>query len=248
MKKLTGQIAVITGGNSGIGFATARLFKEEGAQVVITARSPETFERARKEYGSHFDVIQTDVKDLKALDHLYAQVKEKYGRIDVLFANAGVAVFAPTELVDESFFNNQFDTNVKGLYFTVTKALPLLSPGARVILNASTVASKGLPGASVYSATKAAVRSFARTWAAEWGTQRRVNVLSPGPITTPIYQKLGMGAKDLEGFEAQMAQTVALKRFGTAEEMANVALFLASLDSSYLTGTDIIADGGFSQL
>lgn len=249
MNKLKGQIALITGGNSGIGLATAKLFREQGAQVIITARSPQTYEAAKKEYSSLFDVIHADVTSLQDLDNLYAQIKAKYGRIDVLFANAGVAYFAPTETVEEGFFDSQFDTNVKGLYFTVSKAYPLLKDGSRIILTASTVSTKGFAGASVYSATKAAVRSFARTWAAEWGNRNiRVNVLSPGPIETPIFSKTGMNENEVKDFHSQMASTIALKRLGASEEMANVALFLASNDSSYMTGSDIIADGGYSQL
>ncbi len=249
MSKLNGQVAVVTGGNSGIGLATAKLFKAEGAKVVITARSAETFEKAQKEYGQHFDVVQADVSNLESLDKFYAHVKAKYGKIDVLFANAGVAAFSPTENVEEAFFNAQFDTNVKGLYFTVAKASALLSPGARVVLNASTVSYKGFSGSSVYSATKAAVRSFARTWATEWGPRNiRVNAVSPGPIETPIFGKMGMAGDDLKSFETHMAGSLALKRFGQADEIAKVALFLASDDSSFITGSDIVADGGFSQL
>lgn len=249
MTKLNGQVAVITGGNSGIGLATAKLFKEQGAQVVITARSAETFEKAKKEFSQHFDVVQADVSSLASLDNFYSHIKTKYGKIDVLFANAGVAAFSPTEESDEKFFDAQFDTNVKGLFFTVTKASALLSPGARVVLNASTVSYKGFSGSSVYSATKAAVRSFARTWAAEWGHRGiRVNVLSPGPIHTPIFGKAGFAGDAFKEFETHMAGSVALKRFGEPEEMAKAALFLASHDSSYITGSDLVADGGYSQL
>ena len=245
MSKLTNKVALITGGNSGIGLATAKLFKEQGAQVIITARSHDTFAKAQKEYGSHFDVVQTDVSKPEELDRLYAHIKGKYGKLDVLFANAGVALFAPTTEVTPEFFDNQFNTNVRGLYFTVSKALPLLNKGSSVVLNASVVASKGFPGASVYGATKAAVRNFARTWTAEIPVANvRFNVLSPGPIETPIYEKLGMP----DDQRHYMASTVPAKRFGSADEMAKVALFLASDDSSYIAGADIMADGGFGQI
>jgi len=249
MNKLNNKIAVITGGNSGIGLATAKLFKAQGAQVVITARSEETFKKAQAEYGNVFDVVKTDVSRLEDLDKLYSHVKNKYGKFDVLFANAGVALFQPTCEINESFFDNQFNTNVKGLYFSVAKALPLLNKNSKVILNASVVSQKGVTGASVYSATKAAVRSFARSWTAEIPVADvRFNVLSPGPIETPIYAKLGMPADQLNAFAEGMKNTVPAKRFGTSEEMANVALFLASDDSSYISGADIVADGGFGQV
>ena len=249
MGKLNGKIALITGGNSGIGLATAKLFKAEGAQVIITARSAETFKAAKAELGAEFDVVQTDVSQSGDLDKLYAHIKTKYKALDIVFANAGVAVFRPTVETDEAFFDNQFNTNVRGLYFTVQKALPLLRAGATVVLNASVVSVKGIAGASVYSATKAAVRSFARTWTAEIPVnQVRFNVLSPGPIETPIYSKLGMSPEEVKSFSQNMAATVPAKRYGTADEMARAALFLASSDSSYIAGADLFADGGFGSV
>jgi NAD(P)-dependent dehydrogenase (short-subunit alcohol dehydrogenase family) len=247
--KLKNKIALITGGNSGIGLATAKLFKEQGAQVIITARSQETFEKAKKEYGAHFDVFQTDISKPQDLDKLYAHIKTTYGRIDVLFANAGIALFKETQEVTEEFFDNQFNTNVRGLYFTVQKALPLLAKGSSVVLNASVVNVKGFPGSSVYSATKAAVRSFARTWSAEIPVEQvRFNVLSPGPISTPIFDKMGYPEEQKQAMAAGMTASVPAKRFGTSEEMANVALFLASSDSSFIVGAEIFADGGFGQV
>jgi len=247
--KLKNKIALITGGNSGIGLATAQLFKAEGAQVIITARSKETFERAQKEYGAHFDVIQADVSKLTELDSLYSQIKKKYGRLDVLFANAGIAHFAPTIETTPEFFDNHFNTNVKGLYFTVQKALPLLSKGSTVVVNASVVSLKGFPGSSVYSATKAAVRSFVRTWTAEIPIdQVRFNVLSPGPVNTPIFDKMGMPQAQKDQTVEQMGAMTPMKRVGRPEEMANVALFLASQDSSYVAGVELFADGGFGQI
>ncbi len=247
--KLKNKVALITGGNSGIGLATAKLFKAEGAQVIVTARSTETFQKAKAELSSHFDVVQANVSKTSELDNLYAYVKKTYGGLDVLFANAGVALFRPTSESDEAFFDNQFNTNVKGLYFTVAKALPLLRKGSTVVLNASVVSTKGVAGASVYSATKAAVRSFARSWTAEIPVADvRFNVLSPGPIETPIYSKMGMSADQMTGFAEGMRSTVPAKRFGSAEEMATVALFLACSDSSFIAGADVVADGGFGQV
>jgi len=249
MKKLDNKIALVTGGNSGIGLATAQLYKEHGAKVIITASSKQSFDKAQKELGDQFDIVQTDVSKATELDRLYAHIKTKYGKLDVLFANAGIAKFRPTSDVDEAHFDSQFNTNVKGLYFTVAKALPLLSDGSSVILNASVVATKGFPGSSVYSATKAAVRNFARTWTAEIPSEKaRFNVLSPGPIETPIFGKMELSAEQQQGFSANIKNTSPAKRFGTPGEMAQVALFLASSDSSYILGADIIADGGLGQI
>lgn len=245
MGKLTNKIALVTGGNSGIGLATAKLFKEEGAKVIVTARSNETFEKAQKELGAHFDVVQADVSKVEDLDRLYAHIKTKYGKFDVLFANAGIAQFAPSNESSPEFFDNHFNTNVKGLFFTVTKALPFLNQGSTVVLTGSVVSLKGFPGSAVYSATKAAVRNFARTWTAEIPVdQVRFNVLSPGPIETPIFDKAGMNHEQVAG----MGSMTPIKRLGRPEEMAKAALFLASSDSSYVAGTELFADGGFGQV
>jgi NAD(P)-dependent dehydrogenase (short-subunit alcohol dehydrogenase family) len=245
MSKLSNKIALVTGGNSGIGLATAKLFKDQGAKVIITARSKETFELAQKEYGNQFDVVQTDVSLPEDLDRLYTHIKYKYGKFDILFANAGVAKAAPTSEVTPEFFDNQFDTNVKGLYFTIAKAIPLLNKGSSVVLTASVVASKGFGGFSIYSATKASVRNFARSWTAEFPvTDVRFNVLSPGPIETPIFEKMGVPEEARDSF----AGMTPIKRMGTADEMAKVALFLASDDSSYICGAEIMADGGLGQV
>ena len=247
--KLQGKVAVITGGNSGIGLATAKRFAQEGATVVITARTAESFTKAKAELGTQFDVVQADISKLDQIDHLFEHVKKRHGGIDVLFANAGIALFLPTTEVSSDFFDSQFNTNVRGLYFTVAKALPLLRKGSSVILNASVVSTKGLAGASVYAATKAAVRSLARSWTAEVPVENvRFNVLSPGPIETPIYSKMGMSEEQVNGFSDHMKSIVPARRFGTADEMASVALFLASSDSSYIAGADIYADGGFGQV
>lgn len=245
MTKLANKVALVTGGNSGIGLATAKLFKEQGARVIITARSNETYAKAKAEYGSLFDVVQADVSNVTELDRLYAHIKATYGKFDVLFANAGVAIFAPTTEVTPEFFDNQFNTNVKGLYFTVAKALPLLNPGSSVVLTASVVASKGFAGSSVYSATKAAVRNFARSWTAEIPVSDvRFNVLSPGPIETPIFDKMGLP----EGAAHAFGDSTSIKRLGRADEMAKAALFLASDDSSYVVGAELMADGGLGQV
>lgn len=245
MGKLTNKVALVTGGNSGIGLATAKLFKEEGAKVIVTARSAETFQKAQKELGAHFDVVQADVSKVEDIDRLYSHIKTKYGKFDVLFANAGIAHFAPSNESSPEFFDNQFNTNVKGLFFTVTKAFPLLNKGSTVVLTGSVVSIKGFPNSSVYNATKAAVRSFARTWTAEVPVdQVRFNVLSPGPIETPIFAKAGMPQEQKEG----MAQSLPIKRLGQPEEMAKAALFLASSDSSYVAGIELFADGGMGQI
>lgn len=245
MSKLANKVALITGGNSGIGLATAKLFKEQGAKVIITARSAETYEKAKLEYGSLFDVVQADVSNLGDLDRLYSHVKTKYGKFDILFANAGIAGFAPTLEVTPEYFDNQFNTNVKGLYFTVAKAIPLLNKGSSVVLTASVVASKGFAGSSVYSATKAAVRNFARSWTAEFPVSDiRFNVLSPGPISTPIFDKMGLPLEEAN----HIGESTPIKRLGKVEEMANAALFLASNDSSYVVGAELMADGGFGQI
>lgn len=245
MGKLANKIALVTGGNSGIGLATAKLFKEEGAKVIVTARSKETFEKAQKELGSYFDVVQADVSKIDEIEKLYAHIKNKYGKFDILFANAGVAQFSPTLETSSDFFDNQFNTNVKGLYFTVAKALPHLNSGSSVVLNASVVSIKGFAGSSVYSATKAAVRSFARSWTAEIPVdQVRFNVVSPGPVETPIFDKMGMPKDQFEGMVSQLP----IKRAGKPEELAKTVLFLASSDSSYVVGAELFADGGFGQI
>ncbi len=245
MSKLTNKVALITGGNSGIGLATAKLFKEQGAKVIITASSAKTFEKTKLEYGSQFDVVQADVSKVAELDKLYAHIKAKYGKIDVLFANAGIAGSLPTAEVSEEYFDNMFNINVKGLFFTVAKAIPLLNKGSSVVLTASVVASKGFAGSSVYSATKAAVRNFARTWTAEIPVSDiRFNVLSPGPITTPIFEKMGLPEERLN----DLAANLPIKRLGHPDEMAKAALFLASDDSSYVCGAELMADGGFGQV
>ncbi len=245
MGKLDGKIALITGGSTGIGLATAKLFLSEGARVVVTARGADALTKAQKELGPQAWAVQSDVSRLADLDTLIEQIRARYGRIDILFANAGLARFAPVEQADEAGFDMMFDTNVKGLFFTVQKALPLIPEGGSVLLTASVAAAKGFAGTSIYSATKAAVRSFGRTMAAELAPKKiRVNVISPGPVATPIYSKLGMADDATRQFEESMSQLVGLKRFAQPEEIATTALFLASQDGSYMVGAEILVDGG----
>ena len=249
MGNLNNKIAVITGGSTGIGLATAQRFIEDGAQVVITGRNQEALELAVAELGDRATGIRGDVANLDDLDRLFAQVQKQFGRIDVLFANAGIAPFVPIEAVREEHFDSLFNINVRGLFFTVQKALPLLSEGASIILNASVVAQSGLRRTSVYSATKAAVRSLGRTLAAEIAPRGiRVNVVSPGLIQTPLVDKLGLSKDELEAFGAQIVQQTPLGRPGRPEEIAATAAFLASDDASYFTGADLVADGGMIQV
>ena len=249
MSKLNNKIAVVTGGSSGIGLATAQRFIAEGPQVVITGRNQEALDAAVAELGDRATGIHGNVANLEDLDRLFAQVQEQFGRVDVLFANAGIAPFVPFEAVTEDHFDRLFNINVRGLFFTVQKALPLLSENASIILNASIVAHSGLPNTSVYSATKAAVRSLGRTLAAELSPRGiRVNVVSPGLIETPLMGKLGLSQDDVEAFGAQIVQQTPLGRVGKPEEIAATAAFLASDEASYFTGADLVADGGLIQV
>jgi NAD(P)-dependent dehydrogenase (short-subunit alcohol dehydrogenase family) len=249
MGKLEGKVAVITGGNSGIGLATAKEFKEQGARVVITGRDQQTLDEAKREIGGDVLVIRSDASSLTEIDKLFAAVKEKLGRIDVLFINAGIGKFAPVEAVTEELFDLVMDVNFKGAYFTIQKALPLLNDNASIILNSSINAHIGMPNSSVYAASKAALLTLARTLSAELvGRGIRVNAISPGPIATPILNRLGLPAEALEDTEKSLREQIPMKRFGRPEEIAKTALFLASSDSSFLLGTEIVADGGMSQL
>lgn len=248
MKKLEGKSALVTGGTTGIGLATAKLFQDEGARVAVTGRGESALAAAREALGAKALVVKADAARLADTDALMAQVKREFGGLDVVFANAGIGEFVPFEQVDEAHFDRQFGINVKGLYFTVQKALALLRPGASVILNASVAASKGMVSTSVYSATKAAVRSLGRTLAAELAPKGiRVNTISPGPIRTPIFGKLGMPPDQVEGFTKQLAEGVALKRMGEPDEIARAALFLAA-DATYVVGAELIVDGGMVDL
>ena len=249
MNKLEGRIALVTGGNSGIGLATAKQFVSEGASVFITGRRKPELDSAVKEIGGNVTGIQGDVSNLADLDRLFAQIKREKGKLDIVFANAGVARYAALGAVSEELFDSIFDTNVKGLLFTVQKALPLLPEGASIILNASIVGSKGLAANSVYSATKAAVRSFARTWTTDLKARRiRVNAVSPGSIDTPGARDLLASSEVGEKRKKIIAESVPLARFGTPDEIAKAVVFLASDDASYITGIELFVDGGFAQV
>jgi NAD(P)-dependent dehydrogenase (short-subunit alcohol dehydrogenase family) len=249
MGKLEGKIALVTGGNSGIGLATAKQFVGEGAHVFITGRRDPELAAAVKEIGRNVTGVRGDVSDLGDLDRLFAQIKREKGKLDVVFANAGVAKYAPFGKITEEFYDSIFNINVKGLFFTVQKALPLLPDGASIILNASIVGSKGLPANSVYSATKAAVRSFARTWTTDLKDRHiRVNAVSPGATDTPGLNDL-LGSTEAGQQRLKMiSSTVPLGRLGTPDETAKAVVFLASDDSSYITGTELFVDGGLAQV
>jgi NAD(P)-dependent dehydrogenase (short-subunit alcohol dehydrogenase family) len=249
MNKLEGKIALITGGNSGIGLATAKQFVNEGAHVFITGRRDPELAVAVKEIGRNVTGVQGDVSNLGDLDRLFAQIKREKGKLDIVFANAGMVKYAALGKITEELYDLTFDINVKGLLFTVQKALPLLPDGASIILNASIVASKGLSSNSVYSATKAAVRSFARTWTTDLKARRiRVNAVSPGSTDTPgLSDLLASGEAGQERLK-MISNTVPLGRLGRPDEIAKAVVFLASDDSSYITGTELFVDGGFAQV
>ena len=249
--KLEGKIAVITGGNSGIGLATAKRFVSEGAYVFITGRRQKELDVALSEIGKNVVGIQGDVSNLEDLDRLYNTVKDQKGHLDILFANAGIAQFAPLGEISEEHFDNIFRINVKGVLFTVQKALPLFHDGGggSIILNASIGSSKGVQESSVYSATKAAVRSFARTWTVDLRHRKiRVNAISPGPIDTPIFSNLLQNEEQSEQFKKNIVNTVPMGRMGSPHEVAKAVSFLASDDSSYITGIELFVDGGLAQI
>ena len=247
--KLEGKIAVITGGNSGMGLATAKRFASEGAYVFITGRRQNELDTAISEIGKNAIGIQGDVSNLGDLDRLYNTVKDQKGHLDILFANAGIAQFAPIGEISEEHFDKIFGINVKGLLFTVQKALPIFRDGGSIILNASIGSSKGFEETSVYSATKAAVRSFARTWTADLKHRKiRVNAISPGPIDTPIFSNLLQNEEQSEQFKKNIVNTVPMGRMGSPDEIAKVVSFLASNDSSYITGIELFVDGGMAQI
>ncbi len=249
MGRLDEKIALVTGGNSGIGLATAAEFVREGAYVFITARREPELATAVNEIGGNVTAVQGDVSNLGDLDRLFAQIRREKGRLDIVFANAGIAKYASLGEITEDFYDSIFDVNVKGLVFTVQKALPLLRQGASIILNASIVGSKGLASNSVYAATKAAVRSFARTWTTDLKDRRiRVNAVSPGLIDTPGLNHLLASSETGQQRLKTISNAVPLGRLGTPGEIAKAVLFLASDDSSYITGTELFVDGGFAQV
>jgi NAD(P)-dependent dehydrogenase (short-subunit alcohol dehydrogenase family) len=249
MGKLEGKIALVTGANSGIGLATAKSFVTEGAYVYITGRRDSELARAAAAIASNVTAVPGDVSKPADLDRLFAQILREKGRLDIVFANAGVAKFAPLGTITEELYDSIFDVNVKGLLFTVQKALPLMPEGGSIIVNASVVASKGLPANSVYSATKAAVRSFARTWTTDLKSRRiRVNAVSPGSIDTPGLNDLLASSEVGEQRRKAITSAVPLGRFGTPDEIAKAVVFLASDDASYVTGAELFVDGGFAQV
>jgi NAD(P)-dependent dehydrogenase (short-subunit alcohol dehydrogenase family) len=249
MRRLEGKVAVVTGGNSGIGLASAKRLLDEGARVAIAGRSQKTLDEAVKYLGNGTLAVQTDVAKLADLDKLYAAVSKKLGKIDVLFVNAGVANFAPFADTTEQVYDTNFDINAKGAFFTIQKAIPFLNDGASIILNTSVAGQKGFGTAGSYAATKAALRSFARTAASELvGRNIRVNTVAPGPIETPIFGRTGLDKAAIDEMAQGFVSMVPMKRLGQPEEVAGAVAFLASSDSSYITGVEINVDGGMGQV
>ena len=250
LKKLQGKVAVVTGGSSGIGLATAKRFVEEGAYVFITGRRETELRKAVEEIGTNVSPVQSDVANPADIDRLYDAVRAHGGQLDIVFANAGTGAFAPLGQITEEHFDKQFNVNVRGLLFTVQKALPFLRPGATIVLNASIAGVSGDPAFSVYSATKAAVRSFARTWCVDLKEKGiRVNAISPGVVPTAGYNvSLGMTQDQIDQFALQASGRIPLGRVGTADEIARAVVFLASDDSSYVNGIELFVDGGLAQI
>jgi len=248
--RLSGKVALVTGGSSGIGLATAKRFVAEGAHVYLTGRREPELDAAVREIGaSHATGIRSDVSRLDDLDRVYDAVGRQHGRLDVLFANAGGGSLAPLGEITEEHFDRTFGTNVRGLLFTVQKALPLMPRGASIVLAASTTSIKGTPAFSVYSATKAAVRSFARNWSLDLKPRGiRVNAISPGVVPTPGYDHLGLSAEQIRGFIDSQAANIPLGRVGTPDEIGKAVLFLASDDSSFVNGVELFVDGGMAQI
>jgi NAD(P)-dependent dehydrogenase (short-subunit alcohol dehydrogenase family) len=250
MKRLEGKVAVVTGGNSGIGLATAKRLQEEGARVAIVGRSKKTLDEAVKTIGNGVVAVQADVSVAKDLDRLYATVSEKLGKIDILFANAGIYKFAPLAATSESLYDELFDINTRGVYFTIQKAVPLLNDGASIIINTSVAGEIGVPNGTAYAATKAALRSFTRSIAAELVERGiRVNAVSPGPIETPAgFARTGLSKETMDEMLKGFVSQVPMKRIGQPEEIAGTVAFLASQDASFITGAEIPVDGGFGQI
>jgi NAD(P)-dependent dehydrogenase (short-subunit alcohol dehydrogenase family) len=249
MGKLDGKIALITGGSDGIGLATAQEFVAEGAYVFITGRRKEALDSAVKKIGKNVKAIQADSSKLDDLDNVYKIIKQEKGKLDVLFANAGIGGTNPLESITEKFYDDIFNINVKGVLFTVQKALPILNDGASVILNASFVSIKGGPASSIYFASKAAVRSFARTWCVDLKDRKiRVNAVSPGPIDTPLMHNMGSTKEISKAIVEKITGMTVLGRLGQPIEIAKSVVFLASDDSSYITGIELFVDGGAGQI
>jgi NAD(P)-dependent dehydrogenase (short-subunit alcohol dehydrogenase family) len=239
------KVVVVLGGNSGIGLASAKAFAAEGARLVITGRSPETLEEARRAIGGNVLAVQSDISDLGQISVLMERIRAEHGRIDVLFVNAGIGGFSPLEEVSEEYFDRMIGTNLKGPFFAVQKAVPLMRAGGAIVLTSSLGHAKGIPGNSVYAAAKAGLRSLARNLGAELvGRGIRVNCFSPGPIETPLFQRSGIAAEQLPAIRQSIIDMVPMKRFGTVEEAADAVLFLAGDSSTYITGIDLFVDGG----
>jgi NAD(P)-dependent dehydrogenase (short-subunit alcohol dehydrogenase family) len=249
MSKLAGKVALVTGGNSGIGLATAKRFFAEGAKVFISGRRQAQLDSAVREIGAGVVAIQSDISNLADLDRMFATIREHSGRLDILFANAGLGEFVPLGQITEAHFDKTFDVNVKGTVFTVQKALPLMGDGGTIVINGSMVSIMGFPAFSVYAATKAALRSFARTWSVDLkGRGIRINVVSPGTVITPGYKNGGLSDAQIDQIKESVAATAPIGRVGTSDEIANAVVFLASDESSYMTGADLFVDGGAAQV
>jgi NAD(P)-dependent dehydrogenase (short-subunit alcohol dehydrogenase family) len=246
--KLKNKVALITGGTSGIGLATAQLFRDEGAHVIVTGVNPTRLEAASRQLGPEVLVLRADLRVRSDIDHVLETIRDKFDRLDILFANAGVGLAASLEAVTEDQVDEQFSINFKGIFFAVQKAAPILSKGGVIVLTTSFLNTVGTPGLSILSATKAAVRSLALSLGAELAPRGiRVNAVSPGPISTPFHSKLGLSESDLTEMAVDIKAQVPLRRFGAADEIAKAALFLASEDSSFMTGAEVVVDGGLSQ-
>ena len=249
MKRFDNKTVLVTGGNSGIGLAAALQFAKEGARVVITGRDAATLEQARAQLGAGAIAVRNDQGNTGDARLLAATLKEQGITLDALFINAGVAKFAPLDDIDEALWDSTFDVNVKGAYFTIQALAPLFNRGAAIVLNGSINARIGMPSSSVYAASKAALISLAKTLSAELLDRGvRVNVVSPGPVSTPLYGRLGLPQEQLSEMAAGIVQQIPLKRFGTPDEVASAVLYLSSPDAAFIVGTELIVDGGMSQL
>lgn len=249
MTKLTGKTALVTGGTTGIGFATAKLFLEQGARVAIIGQNKERLNEAAKQLDNKVLAIRADMSKVSYIEAMFEKVKEVFGSLDILFVNAGIAKLAPMDAVDEKLIDEVFNINFKGTFFTIQKAAPIMSEGSSVVVNTSVNNQMGMAGSSIYGASKAAVRSLVRVLGGELiGRGIRVNAVSPGPVQTPIYGKLGVPEEQLQEFASQLQQKIPMQRFGNPDEIAKAVLFLASEDSSFVLGEELIVDGGWTEI